>query len=196
MVSTRQKRQSNRTLLSQINDFDQDTIIGNAASERPESFVVNEGTNDREVTVGTSTNGLATNQKTVNVKTLERCFKESIDSGMSNIVDTFENSIKNATLNAIDSNAAFRIELAINASSGEVATNVTANSERGEHVGIIVPSENASGNNNVLHVRNVDDDTRKTIPDKVSELSVSQTRFDRQTQSHHSFVCQNAFRSV
>ena len=34
MVSTRTKRQSNRRLLSQLDDFDQDMIVGNAASER------------------------------------------------------------------------------------------------------------------------------------------------------------------
>ena len=33
MVSTRKKRQSNRRLLSQSDDFDQDVSIGNATSE-------------------------------------------------------------------------------------------------------------------------------------------------------------------
>ena len=47
MVSTREKRQSNRRLLSQLDGFDQDIIIGNIASERQENIVVNEGTNDR-----------------------------------------------------------------------------------------------------------------------------------------------------
>ena len=45
MVSTRKKRQSNRRLLSQLDDFDQDMVIGNAASARREKFVVIEGTN-------------------------------------------------------------------------------------------------------------------------------------------------------
>ena len=43
MVSTRKKRQSNKSLLSQLDDFDQDVIIGNTASERRENVVVNEG---------------------------------------------------------------------------------------------------------------------------------------------------------
>ena len=46
MVSTRKKRQSNRRLLSQLDDFDQDTVIGNAASERQKNNVINVGTND------------------------------------------------------------------------------------------------------------------------------------------------------
>ena len=46
MVSTRKKRQSNRRLLSQLDDFDQDMVIGNAASERQENIVVNDGTSD------------------------------------------------------------------------------------------------------------------------------------------------------
>ena len=56
MVSTRKKRQSNKRLLSQLDDFDQDMIIGNAVSERQENAVVNEGTNDRDFTVSTSNN--------------------------------------------------------------------------------------------------------------------------------------------
>ena len=48
MVSTRNKRQSNKRLLSQLDDFDQDIIIGNAVSERQKNAVVNEGTKDRD----------------------------------------------------------------------------------------------------------------------------------------------------
>ena len=62
MVSTRKKRQSNGRLLSLLDDFDQDRIIGNAASERQENIVVNEGTNDRDFTVGTSSNNIAINE--------------------------------------------------------------------------------------------------------------------------------------
>ena len=43
MVSTPKKTQSSRKLLSQLDDFDRDTIIDNAASERHENIVVNEG---------------------------------------------------------------------------------------------------------------------------------------------------------
>ena len=188
MVSTRKKRQSNRRLLSQLDDFDQDNIIGNAASERQENIVVNEGTNDRVFFVGTSSDNLVSNENTVNVKTLERCFNERIDREMNNIVDTVEDRIQNAILTAIDSILAPRNELAIrwiNGFSGRDATSVTANSERGEHVGTNVSFENASGNNNVLLVSDVNDETRNNLPDEVSELSVPETRFDRQTHIHH-----------
>ena len=73
MVSTRKKRESNRRLLGQIDDYDQDFIFGNAASERQENTMVNEGTNDRDFIVGTSSNNSATNENAVNVKTLDRC---------------------------------------------------------------------------------------------------------------------------
>ena len=108
---------------------------------------------------------------------------------MSNIVDTVEDRIQNAFLTAIDNVIAPILELAIrsiNASSGRDVTSVTAISERGEHVGIITSFENASGNNNILHVSNVNDDTRHNIPDEVSELSVPETHFDRQAHTHHS----------
>ena len=188
MVSTRKKRQSNRKLLSQLDDFYQDMIIGNAVSERQENVVVNEGTNDRDFTVGTSSSNSVVNGNAMNVKTLERCFNKIIDREMSNIVDTVEDRIQNAILTAIDNIVVPKIELAIksiNASSGRDATSVSANSERGEHVGISTSFENASGNNNTLGVSNVNDETRHNIPDEVSELSVPVTHFDRQPHTHH-----------
>ena len=153
-------------------------IIGNAASERQENIVVNEGTKDRYFTVGTSNNNIAIIESTVNVKTLEGCFNERIDREIKNMVDTVEDRIQNAILTAIDNIIAPKIELAIrsiNASSGRDVTSVTANSERGEHVRINTSFENASGNNNILHVSNVNDDTRHNVPDEVSELSAPET---------------------
>ena len=141
MVSTPKKRQSNRRLLTQLDAFDQDIFMGNAAKERRDDTVVNEGTNDRDFTVGTSSKNIAINENTVNVKPLERCFNERIDREMSNIVDTVEDRIQNAFLTAIYNIFAPKIELAIssiNASSGRDVTSVTAISERGEHVGINV----------------------------------------------------------
>ena len=79
MVSTRKKRQSNRRLLNQLNDFDQNMIIGNAVSERQENIVVNESTNDPVFTVAISSNNSVVNGNAMNVKTLERCFNEKID---------------------------------------------------------------------------------------------------------------------
>ena len=93
--------------------------------------------------------------------------------------------MQSAILTAIDNIVAPKIELAIrsiNASSGRV---VTANSERREHVGINASFENASGNNDTLGVSNVNDDTRRNIPDEVSELSVPETHFNRQSHTHH-----------
>ena len=131
MVSTRKKRQSNRRLLSQLDDFDRDMIIGNAASERQENTVVNAGTNDRDFTVDTSNDSSIVNGNAMSVKTLERCFNERIDREMSNIVDTVEDRIQNAILTAIENIVAPKIELAIrsiNASSGRDPTSVSANS--------------------------------------------------------------------
>ena len=113
MVSTRKKRQSSRRLLSQLDDFDQDMIIGNAVSERQENTVVNEGTNDRDFTVGTSSNNPVVNGNALSLKTLERCCNERIDREMSNISDTVEGRIQNEILTAIDNIVAPKIELAI-----------------------------------------------------------------------------------
>ena len=139
MVSTRKERQSNKKSLSQSDDFDQDIVIGTAASERQENIVVNESTNDQDFATSTSNKNMAINESTVNVKTLERCFNERIDWQINNIVDAVEDRIQNAILTAIDNIIASKIEVAIrstNASSGRDVTIVTANSERGEHVEI------------------------------------------------------------
>ena len=188
MFSTRKKRQSNKKLLSQLDDFDQDMIIGNAASEGQKNAVVNEGINDRDFTVSTSINDSVVIGNAMSVKTLERCFNERIDREMSNIVDTVEDRIQNAILTGIEILVAPKIELAIRsikASSGRDATSVSANSERRERVGINAAFENASGNNDTLGESNVNDETRQNIPDEVSELSVSGSRFDRQPHTHH-----------
>ena len=191
MVSTRKKRQSNRRLLSQLDDFDQDMIIGNAVNERQENAVANEGTNDRDFTVGTSNNDSVINGNAMSVKTLEKCFNERVHREMSSIIDTVEDRIQNAILTAIDNIVAPKIEVAIrsiNASAGRDVTSVSANSERREHVGINASFENASGNNNTLGVSNVNDETRHNIPDEVSELSVPETHFDQQPHTHHNNV--------
>ena len=179
MVSTRKKKQSNRRLFSQLYDFDQDVILGNAARESQENFVVNESTNDRDFTVGDSSKNSATNESTANVKTLERCFSERIDKEMSHIVDTVEDRIQNAILTSFDNIVDPKIEMAI------TSINASANSEGRELVRINASFENASENNNIQQVLSGNDETRNNIPDEVSELTVSGARFDRQTHTHH-----------
>ena len=188
MVSTRKKRQSNKRLLSQLDDFDQGMIIGNTASERQENVVVNEGTNDQDFTVGTSNISTAMNKNAMTVKTLERCFNERIDREMNNIVDTVEDRIQSAILAAIDNIVAPKIELAIrslNAFSGRDVTSVSANSECREHAGIAASFENASENNNTIGVTSLNDEARRNSQGGVSELSVPGTQFDRQSHIHH-----------
>ena len=188
MVSTRKKRQSNKRLLSQLDDFDQDMIIGNTASERQENVVVNEGTNDQDFPVGTSNTSTAMNKNAMTVKTLERCFNERIDREMNNIVDTVEDRIQSAILATIDNIVAPKIELAtksLSAFSGLDVTSVSANSECTEHAGIGASFENASENNNTIGVTSLNDEARRNSQDGVSELSVPGTQFDRQSHIHH-----------
>ena len=138
-------------------------VIGNAASERQENIVVSEGTNDRDFTVGTSSSNTAIFESTVNAKTLERSFNERVDREISNFVATVVDRIQNAIFTAIDNIVAPKNELSIrsiNASSGRDVTSVAAHPEGGEHVGINALFENASGINNILHVSNVNDETR------------------------------------
>ena len=91
-------------------------------------------------------------------------------------------------MTAIDNIITPKIELAIrsiNASSGRDVTSVSANSKRRERVGVNACFENEPRNNDTLDVSNVNEETRHNIPDEVSELSVSETHFDRQAHTHH-----------
>ena len=188
MVSTRRKKMSIKRLLGQLDDFDQDIVIGTAVRERQENIVVRESTNDQDFTDGTSCSNMTINASTVSVKTLERCFNERIDREMNNIVDRVEDRIQNAILTALDNIIAPKMELpirSIHASFERDVTSVTANSERGERVGTNAPFENASGNNNILHVSNVNDETRHKIPDEVSELLDTKAHFYRKSHTHH-----------
>ena len=134
-------------LLSELDDFDQDFIIGNARNNRQENITVNEGTADWEHTVGKSDNVQAVNENVVFLKTLERCFSKRIDRDLGKIVDTVEDGIQNAILTAVDSVITPKNELAIsskNASSERESTSVMASSERGKRTGITAPLENVS----------------------------------------------------
>ena len=82
--------------------------------------------------------------------------------------------------------------MSINASSGRDVTSVTADSERGGHVGITASFENACKSNNMPHISKVNDEIRHNIPDEVSELSVPETHFDRQAHTHHMVTGQAA----
>ena len=75
MVSTRKKRQSNKRLLSQLDDFEQDVFFGNAASERQENVVVNEGTIDQDFTAGISNVSSTVNENALNVKNFGKVFQ-------------------------------------------------------------------------------------------------------------------------
>ena len=191
MLSARRKRQLNRKLLKQLDDFDQDFVIGNAVGDRHESATVNEGTGDQDFTVGTSDKDLMTNVNTLILNTLERCFNEKIEREMINNVQTVEEKIRNVILTAIESIVSLKIDLAnrsIITSAGQDATSVTPNSERVEHIGITAPSQNVSESNESLHVLNVvnvNDGTQNFFPDKVNELSVPGTPFDRQPHTYH-----------
>ena len=107
---------------------------------------------------------------------------------MSNIVDTVEDRIRNALLTAIDNNVAPKIELAIRSMNASFGRDATANSERGEHVRINALFENTSGNNKILHVSNVNDETPHNIPD---DFLAPEAHFNRQAHTHHMVTGQN-----
>ena len=164
-----------------MDDFNQDINIGNAASDRQQNIVVVESSVRQDFTVKYNGSNLTTNKNLVNVETLERCFNERIDKEMGDIVDTVEDRIQNAILTAIASSITPSIELTVrvvNGSSGRDANNVTANSKRRGRILSTASFESVSEKNNTLHVSNTNDETRKNIPDEISELLVPGILFD------------------
>ena len=114
---------------------------------------------------------------------------------MDIIIHTVDNKIQNTILTAIDTNITREIEvphISMNASFGPDLIISMENSEHGEHVGTTVPFENVSGRNNTLHELNTNHETRRDSPDKVNELSVSVTHYDRQPHIHHMVTRQTA----
>ena len=93
MVSTCKKRHSKRRLFSELDDFNQDFIVGNTMSDRQENATVKEVTADQAFTNNKSGSNSAIIEILASVKTLERCINERIDKQMGNFVDTAEDRI-------------------------------------------------------------------------------------------------------
>ena len=134
-----------------MDDFDRDFLTCNAVNSRQQNFIVVDSTTDREFTVKISSVIPTTNENTVNVQRLERCFNEKNDKGMGNIVDTVEDKNKKPIWTASVIIITLRIELAVrslNASSARDAASITANSKREICIGITASFENLSERNN------------------------------------------------
>ena len=177
---------SNRKILSQLDEFDQDINIESAANDRQGKLYSMKSTGDTNFTVGIF--DLLYNENIKKVKTLKKCFVERIAREMSNYVETVKDRIQYASLTTIDGIVAPKIEIlikSINASSTRDATNVAANSERGEQIGISTPSENLCEKNITLFAL-------KLNKDEVSELSVPRTQYSRQSHTHHIVTGQKA----
>ena len=171
MVSTRKKEQQNRRLLSQLDDFDHDIIIGDAVNSGHQNGQVKEGTVDGEIIDNNGGDFSTTNENTVNVQTLERCFNEKVDREIGYIVDMAEDRTQNTIITAIDNLISTMFELAVtslNASFGRDAARVTAISERGERIGVTASFQNVSKRNNTFLKLNANDESRGDIPDQVN----------------------------
>ena len=108
-----QFRKQNRRLLSPLDDFDQNVIIGNAVSSGKQNVVVNSSPSDRELTVNSVGGISTTNETTVKFQTLENCLTGGIDREMVFIRETVEEKIQNAILKAVGDIVTPVIELAI-----------------------------------------------------------------------------------
>ena len=161
--------------------------FSDAENNGQQSAVVNDGTEDRNLTVKCNSSNVTANEDTVDDQTLERCFNVRVVREMGTVVDTVEDRIQNAISTAIEFIITPRIELAvrsINASSGRDAARVSANLERGERTEITALFENASIRNSTFNDLNANDETRGNIPSEVIQLSVPVTNYDRQPHTH------------
>ena len=92
--------QSHKRPPSQLDDFDQEVIIGNTANGRQQTVVDNESTVEQEFTVNDNGSSLAANEILVHVKTLEICFKE-------------RKWVKLLTLSSVGSKTQFSLQLIV-----------------------------------------------------------------------------------
>ena len=79
MVSTQKKKQSNRRLLSPLDDFDRDVSIGDAPNSGQQNVRLKEGNIDQQFTANKSGSLSTTKENTAHVQALERCFNGRID---------------------------------------------------------------------------------------------------------------------
>ena len=100
-----------------MDHFDQDVIIGDAASSVRQNVLVNNSPADHEFTINNKFDNSVTNENTVDVRKLEKCPTDRVVREMCNIVGTVEDRIENAILTAVDNIITLRIELAENALS-------------------------------------------------------------------------------
>ena len=68
-------------------------MYSDAVRSERQIIVVNSGLADCEFTVKNFSGNLRTNENTVNVRTMEKCFKNRIDGEMGNIVHRVEDRI-------------------------------------------------------------------------------------------------------
>ena len=99
----------------------------------------------------------------MNAQTLERCFTDTKDREMGNIVGTVEDRIQNATLTAVDDIFRPKIELVVRmkaASTEQDTFSITANLERGQNLGITAFFQYIFHKNNTFHELIVNDETQ------------------------------------
>ena len=70
-MSIHKKKQQNCWLISQLDDFDQNNIIGDAVSSKRQIFIVNNGLADREFTVSHNDSSVVANENAVEIQTSE-----------------------------------------------------------------------------------------------------------------------------
>ena len=110
----------------QLDDFDQDVNIGEAVNIEGQNVIIS-GSADHKFTANISANISVTNEKTVDVRTYEKCFTDRIDR--ETVFSTVDKKIQKWILTAIDDIITWRVELAVqsmNGSSEWVGASVTA----------------------------------------------------------------------
>ena len=127
-------------------------------------------------------------EQPMRIEFFDRCFNERIDREMGNIVATVEDRIQHAILTPIYNIISPMVELAVvskNASPGRDAASVMASLEHGERIRIRAPFRNASERNNTFHKFSANGETRRNVPDEVSDLLVSTPHSDWQSRTQH-----------
>ena len=162
MVSIQKKKKPIRRLFCQLDYFDHDVNIGDAARSKKQN-VANNDRVDREFSVIDTDSSAVVYENSVDVQMLKRILTNRNTNEMSNVVEKLEEKILNALLTAMDNIIIPRIELAVRsmkASSGQDIASVTTNSESSEQLEISFPYSSLSDRKSFFSQLNSTDETR------------------------------------
>ena len=187
VVPTQKKRRQKMILLSHLDEFNIDFMIGRenySAQFESRTSVTSEKGTSKNATHSTPLNGLQ-----VDIYSLERNITGRMRSEVDEVIAAIETRVHKSNLTAMKSAVIPRVELVIksvNASSGRDTESVVRDADQRDFPGKIdgfqmTASSRIISNTDLSRI----DETRGNNNVAVNDLSVNENNSDHQTHTHH-----------